>query len=69
MKPFIKDMIAHEGIYILGNTKLPEAKVVIVSMNGKLFSTKIDQELDSERFLDSAVLLSSNLAKMGQGAI
>lgn len=44
-------MIDNSGVYICGDTKFPDATIVLVSTNGKLYTTKIDDELNPEGFM------------------
>lgn len=49
----VKQIIERPGVYIAGDRFHPGAIVVLVSKDGKIFSTNLDQELDPERFLDT----------------
>ncbi len=49
----IKKMIENPGVYVCGDVDHPEATVVLISKDGKIYSMKIDNELDPTRFLDS----------------
>lgn len=51
--PVVKKMIDNPGVYICGDTRIPGATVIIISIRGKLFSTMIDEELSPEGFLDT----------------
>ena len=44
-------MLASEGLYIGGDARHPDALVPLWSSGGKVFSLKIDEALDTSRFL------------------
>jgi len=52
-------MIERPGVYIAGDRFHPDAVVILVSKDGKIYSTNLDQELDPERFLDTLELKGS----------
>lgn len=52
----VKSMIDNYGVYLCGDILAPDATVPIVSMNGKLFSLKIDDEMDPERFRETLTI-------------
>lgn len=52
----VRDMLAAPGFYIGGDTKNPLMNVPLVSMDGRVFSMEIDNELDPERFLETLTL-------------
>lgn len=56
LRPEVRRMLDNEGLYIGGDTRTPEAMVPLVSQGGKVFSMKIDSELDPERFVESLTL-------------
>ena len=47
----VRRMIDNPGMYLCGDSNAPEATIPIVSMDGCLYSMKIDKEMDPERFL------------------
>ena len=46
IQPRIQSMIDNEGIYVWSNTEQPNGVHVVVSIQGKLFSTKLDGRID-----------------------
>lgn len=54
--PDIRSMIDRPGLYLCGDRKAPEATIPIVSMNGKLYSMEVDQELAPDRFLGTRTI-------------
>ena len=53
IKPEVRRMIDNPGMYLCGDSNAPEATIPIASMNGRLYSMKIDEEMDPERFLET----------------
>jgi hypothetical protein len=62
VKAMVGEMIRDQGVYVCGDSEIPDAIVVIVSMGGKLYSTVLDRELNPDRFLDTLVLRGRYLA-------
>jgi len=56
-------MIERPGVYIAGDRFHPDAIVILVSKDGKIYSTTLDQELDPERFLDTLEIKGSFVPK------
>lgn len=56
VQPQVREMLAAPGFYIGGDSNNPEMNVPLVSNNGRVFSMKIDNELDPERFLPTLTL-------------
>jgi hypothetical protein len=52
----VRDMLNIPGVYIAGDTTTPDVTTVLISRDGKLFSVKIDEELDPARFLQTLTL-------------
>ncbi len=50
LPPEIRAMVDNEGIYLCGDTARPEYTVPVASIGGRLYSMKLDEELDPERF-------------------
>ncbi len=48
--PEVRKMMETEGFYLASDTASPEGEVPLVYTNGKIFSMKIDKELDPTRF-------------------
>jgi len=55
----VKRMIERPGVYIAGDRLHPGAIVILVSKEGKIYGTTLDQELDPERFLDTLEIKGS----------
>lgn len=49
----IKSAVAKEGFYFASDTKKQDGLVMLLSMGGKIFTLKIDSELDPTRFYNS----------------
>lgn len=60
--PLVQNMLANPGVYIGGDTEHPSATIVYVSQGGKVYSTKIDEELDPARFLATATFAGPYVA-------
>lgn len=56
IQPQVHAMLAAPGFYIGGDSNNPEMNVPLVSNKRRVFSMKIDQELDPERFLPTLTL-------------
>ena len=56
IQPQVREMLEHPGFYIGGDSNNPEMNVPLVSNKRRVFSMKIDQELDPERFLTTLTL-------------
>lgn len=56
VQPQVREMLAAPGFYIGGDSNNPEMNVPLVSNKGRVFSMKIDTELDPERFLPTLTL-------------
>lgn len=71
IRPEIRRMLDNEGIYVCADLNYPNYpmfRVVIVSVSGKLWSTKIDRELDPERFLESVIVAGPfDVCEQGNG--
>jgi hypothetical protein len=52
----VLDMLKIEGVYVAGDTANPNVTSVLISRDGKVFSTKIDDELDPAGFLQTLTL-------------
>ncbi len=52
----VRDMLGAPGFYVGGDTKNPQMNVPLVSMDGRVFSMEVDNELDPERFLETLTL-------------
>ncbi|OZB38529.1 MAG: hypothetical protein B7X50_10810, partial [Alishewanella sp. 34-51-39] len=50
IQPQVRAMLEAPGFYIGGDSNNPEMNVPLVSNKRRVFSMKIDQELDPERF-------------------
>ena len=48
----VRRMIENSGVYITGSTVDKDGTVIIVSIDGKLYSTQLDRELSVDGFLD-----------------
>lgn len=53
LKKRVDEMLAHAGVYIAGDSAAKDVTTVLVVRDGKVFSTKLDEQLDSERFLET----------------
>lgn len=56
IQPQVRAMLEAPGFYIGGDSNNPEMNVPLVSNKRRVFSMKIDQELDPERFLPTLTL-------------
>ena len=56
LQPQVRAMVENEGLYVGGDSRTPEMVVPLVSQNGRIFSMKIDEPLDPERFLPTLTL-------------
>ena len=56
IQPQVRAMLEAPGFYIGGDSNNPEMNVPLVSNKRRVFSMKIDQELDPERFLPTLKL-------------
>jgi len=56
MRKEVEFMIRNPGVYLAGDVKYPEVTIILVSMDGKIWSTILDRELDPERFFDTLTL-------------
>lgn len=56
LRPEVRRMIENEGLYIGGDTKKPEVDIPLVSIGGKIYSMKIDKELEPDRFIETMTL-------------
>ena len=57
IRPDVRKMIDNEGVYICGDTKFPDiVNVPVVSMGGRLYTLKVDEEIAPERFLDTVII-------------
>lgn len=56
IQPQVREMLEHPGFYIGGDSNNPEMNVPLVSNKRRVFSMKIDQEIDPERFLPTLTL-------------
>lgn len=54
--PAVQAMLASEGFYVGGDTRRPELNVPLVSVDGKVFSMEVDEELAPNRFLATLTL-------------
>lgn len=52
----VKRMIENPGVYIAGDSNHPDVTIVLVSVQGKIWSTVLDQILDPERFFETLTL-------------
>lgn len=46
-------MLANPGVYVCGDSRMPDAVIPIVSQEGKLYSVKLDEALHPGGFLDT----------------
>jgi hypothetical protein len=51
--PVIQEMMKHQGIYIGCEPTHPHLDIPVVSVKGKLYAVKLDQELDPTRFTET----------------
>ena len=56
--PAVQRMLDNPGVYITGAADVPEATIIMVSLNGKIYSTMLDRELAPDRFLDGFIIKS-----------
>lgn len=56
LQPQVREMLNNPGIYIGGDTNHPNMTVPLCSTDGQVFSMKIDEQLDPERFHNSLTL-------------
>jgi len=56
MRKEVEHMIKSPGVYLAGDVNYPSVTIVLVSKDGKIWSTVLDSELDPERFLDTLTL-------------
>ncbi|MFP3248227.1 MAG: hypothetical protein RXR20_27325 [Paraburkholderia sp.] len=56
VQPKVRAMLENEGVYIGGDSRQPNLLVVLVSQDGKIWDTRLDNELAPERFLDTLTL-------------
>ena len=56
MRKEVEHMIKNPGVYLAGDIESPQVTIVLISMNGKIWSTKLDEVLDPEKFLDTLTL-------------
>ena len=56
LPPVIREMVDNQGIYLCGDTNMPEYTVPVASIGGKLYSMKLDDELDPERFTETVTV-------------
>ncbi len=54
--PKVRAMMTADGLYIGGDSRTPNVIVPLVSTGGKIFSMKVDAEMDPERFLDTLTI-------------
>ncbi|MHB9833870.1 hypothetical protein Q8F57_003425 [Paraburkholderia terrae] len=52
----LTEMLARPGVYIAGDANAKDVTTVLVVRDGKVFSTKLDEQLDPERFLETLTL-------------
>ena len=63
MQEKIRRMIENPGVYIAGDSNYPGLTIVLISKDGKIFSTVLDEELNPERFLDALTLKGPFIAE------
>lgn len=56
LPPVIRKMVDNQGIYLCGDTESPAYTVPVASIGGKLYSMKLDDELDPERFKETVTV-------------
>lgn len=56
VQPKVREMLSNPGFYIGGDTKNPDMNVPLVSMDGRVFSMVVDNELNPDRFLETLTL-------------
>jgi hypothetical protein len=56
LKNIVSFMSENEGIYVCGTMENKKMCMVIVSKDGKLWSTQLDKVLRPDRFLDDFIL-------------
>jgi hypothetical protein len=59
LRPEIRAMVDNEGVYVCGDTDRPEYTVPIISIAGVLYSVKLDEPLDPERFKETVTVAGS----------
>ena len=52
----VADMLANAGVYIAGDTKQPDVTSVLISRDGKVFSTTVGDELGPDGFSETLTL-------------
>ena len=62
LQPQVRAMLESEGLYVGGDSRHPNVIVPLVSRDGQVFSMKIDEQLDPERFLSTLTLHGPYLA-------
>lgn len=53
LQPAVRKMLGQSGIYLASDTERPGYTVVLYVNNARVFSMKVDDELDPERFKPS----------------
>lgn len=53
LKPEVRKMLGQSGIYLASDSEHPGFTVPLYVNNGRVFSMKVDEELDPERFKSS----------------
>lgn len=56
MRKEVELMLKNPGVYLAGDINFPSVTIVLVSMDGKIWSTTLGSELDPERFLNTLTL-------------
>jgi hypothetical protein len=52
----VEEMLATDGVYVLGDTDHPGAYIVVLVIQGTPWSTKLDEPLDPRRFKSTATI-------------
>jgi len=63
MQEKVKRMLENPGVYIAGDSNYPGVTIVLISKDGKIYSTVLDEELNPERFLNELTLKGPFLAE------
>lgn len=55
IRPDVQRIIDNEGFWIATDIRQPNAEIPIVSMGGKIYAIRLDQELLPDRFFETAI--------------
>jgi hypothetical protein len=56
LPPDVRSMVENEGVYLCGDTDRPQFTVPVVSIGGRLYSMKLDEELAPDRFCETVTV-------------